>query len=165
MTPRQVKEFAEKKADLVARARTQREWSSQGVRNAMRKAPDNDKNRRRAQSESSEKQAQKVRQMESRIARLEEVAEPRKEWTLNFTIGSAPRSSSVVATLDGAVARVEHQIGGGIHHHVDAAEGGQRRRPAAFLPPHLRRCASGQDIQAGRAGGKHRRHRGDEPHL
>ncbi|MBM3715760.1 MAG: ABC-F family ATP-binding cassette domain-containing protein, partial [Actinobacteria bacterium] len=51
-------EFAEKKADLVARARTQREWSSQGVRNAMKKAPDNDKIRRKASMESSEKQAQ-----------------------------------------------------------------------------------------------------------
>ncbi|WP_420367948.1 ABC-F family ATP-binding cassette domain-containing protein [Curtobacterium sp. L1-20] len=92
-------EFAATKADLVARARTQREWSSQGVRNAMKKAPDNDKIRRKAASESSEKQAQKVRQMESRIARLDEVDEPRKEWQLEFTIGSAPRSSAVVATL------------------------------------------------------------------
>ena len=65
----------------------------------MKKAPDNDKIRRRAASESSEKQAQKVRQMESRIARLDEVEEPRKEWQLEFTIGSAPRSSAVVATL------------------------------------------------------------------
>src|SRR5690606_37758895 len=96
-------EFAEKKADLVARARTQREWSSQGVRNGIRKAPDTDKFRRKAASESSEKQAQKVRQMESRIARLEEVEEPRKEWRLEFTIGAAPRSSAVVATLSGAV--------------------------------------------------------------
>ncbi|WP_270408884.1 ABC-F family ATP-binding cassette domain-containing protein [Brachybacterium paraconglomeratum] len=95
-------EFAQKKADLVDRARTQREWSSQGVRNAMRKAPDNDRIRRRAQTESSEKQARKVRQMESRIARLEEVEEPRKEWQLQFTIGAAPRSGSVVATLAGA---------------------------------------------------------------
>ena len=98
-------EFAEKKADLVSRARTQREWSSQGVRNAMRKAPDNDKIRRRASTESSEKQAQKVRQMESRIARLDEVEEPRKEWQLQLRIGTAPRSSSVVATLNNAVAR------------------------------------------------------------
>jgi ATPase subunit of ABC transporter with duplicated ATPase domains len=97
-------EFAGKKADLVNRARIQREWSSQGVRNAIRRAPDNDKIRRKANVESSEKQAQKVRQMESRIARLEEVEEPRKEWALRFTIGSAPRSSSVVATLDGATA-------------------------------------------------------------
>lgn len=95
-------EFADKKADLVARARTQREWSSQGVRNAMKKNPDNDKIRRKAATESSEKQAQKVRQMESRIARLEEVEEPRKEWVLQFSIGAAPRSSAVVATLNQA---------------------------------------------------------------
>jgi len=101
----QYDEFAEKKADLVGRARTQREWSSQGVRNAIKKAPDNDKIRRRASVESSEKQAQKVRQMESRIARLEEVDEPRKEWQLEFTIGTAPRASSVVATLSDAVFR------------------------------------------------------------
>ena len=115
-------EFADKKADLVARARTQREWSSQGVRNAMRKAPDNDKIRRRAATESSEKQAQKVRQMESRIARLAEVAEPRKEWTLEFTIGSAPRSSSVVATLDNAVVRQGDFVLGPVSLQVDAGE-------------------------------------------
>ncbi|BCI78858.1 heme ABC transporter ATP-binding protein [Mycolicibacterium sp. TY66] len=118
----QYDEFAEKKADLVARARTQREWSSQGVRNAMRKAPDNDKNRRAAQTESSEKQAQKVRQMESRIARLEEVEEPRKEWTLQFTIGAAPRSSSVVATLDDAVVRQGDFVLGPVSLQVDAGE-------------------------------------------
>ncbi len=98
-------EYADRKADLVGRARTQREWSSQGVRNAMRKSPDNDKIRRKAQAESSEKQAQKVRQMESRIARLEEVDEPRKEWTLQFRVAPAPRSSTVVASLDAAVVR------------------------------------------------------------
>ncbi|MBV0919480.1 ribosomal protection-like ABC-F family protein [Mycobacteroides chelonae] len=118
----QYEEFAEKKADLVARARTQREWSSQGVRNAMRKAPDNDKIRRRAASESSEKQAQKVRQMESRIARLEEVAEPRKEWALEFTIGAAPRSSSVVATLANAVVRQGDFVLGPVSLQVDAGE-------------------------------------------
>ena len=118
----QYEEFADKKADLVTRARTQREWSSQGVRNAMRKSPDNDKNRRRAQTESSEKQAQKVRQMESRIARLEEVEEPRKEWTLQFTIGSAPRSSSVVATVDNAVVRHGDFVLGPVSLQVDAGE-------------------------------------------
>src|SRR5690606_30741584 len=79
--------------------------SSQGVRNAIKKAPDNDKMKRKAATESSEKQAQKVRQMESRISRLEEVEEPRKEWKLEFSIGSAPRSSPVVSTLSGAVFR------------------------------------------------------------
>ena len=114
--------FAEKKADLVDRARIQREWSSHGVRNAIRKAPDNDKIRRRAAAESSEKQAQKVRQMESRIARLEEVAEPRKEWALQFTIGAAPRSSGVVATLDSAVVRQGDFVLGPVSLQVDAGE-------------------------------------------
>ncbi|MCI9859519.1 ABC-F family ATP-binding cassette domain-containing protein [Microbacterium proteolyticum] len=115
-------EFAETKADLVSRARTQREWSSQGVRNAMKKAPDNDKIRRKASVESSEKQAQKVRQMESRIARLDEVDEPRKEWQLEFTIGSAPRSSSVVSTLSGAVFRQGDFTLGPVSLQVNAGE-------------------------------------------
>ena len=72
------------------------------MRNAIKKAPDNDKLRKKAATESSEKQAQKVRQMESRIARLEEVEEPRKEWKLQFSVGKAPRSSSVVSTLNAA---------------------------------------------------------------
>ncbi|MBW8762555.1 MAG: ABC-F family ATP-binding cassette domain-containing protein [Microbacterium sp.] len=115
-------EYAEKKADLVGRARTQREWSSQGVRNAMKKAPDNDKIRRKASTESSEKQAQKVRQMESRIARLEEVEEPRKEWRLEFTIASAPRSSSVVSTLSSAVFRQGSFTLGPVSLQVNAGE-------------------------------------------
>jgi ATPase subunit of ABC transporter with duplicated ATPase domains len=105
-------EFAGTKADLQSRARTQREWSSKGVRNAMRKSPDNDKIRRAASIDSAEKQARKVRQMESRIARLEEVEEPRKEWVLQFSIGDAPRSSSVVATLNEAsVSRGDFTLG------------------------------------------------------
>jgi len=115
-------EFAEKKADLVGRARTQREWSSQGVRNAMKKSPDNDKIRRKASVESSEKQAQKVRQMESRIARLDEVEEPRKEWQLQFTIGSAPRSSSVVSTLSAAVVRQGDFTLGPVSLQIDAGD-------------------------------------------
>ncbi|MCG5434078.1 ATP-binding cassette domain-containing protein [Mycobacterium sp. MYCO198283] len=118
----QYDEFAEKKADLVARARIQREWSSHGVRNAIRKAPDNDKIRRRAATESSEKQAQKVRQLESRIARLEDVEEPRKEWTLQFAIAPAPRSSSVVATLDDAVVRQGDFVLGPVALQVDAGD-------------------------------------------
>ncbi|WP_345803148.1 ABC-F family ATP-binding cassette domain-containing protein [Microbacterium sp. AZCO] len=115
-------EYAEKKTDLVARARVQREWSSQGVRNAMKKSPDNDKIKRKASMESSEKQAQKVRQMESRIARLEEVDEPRKEWQLEFTIGAAPRSSTVVSTLSSAVFRQGSFTLGPVSLQVNAGE-------------------------------------------
>jgi ATPase subunit of ABC transporter with duplicated ATPase domains len=115
-------QYAGTRADLVQRARTQREWSSQGVRNAMRKSPDNDKIRRKAATESSEKQAQKVRQMESRIARLDEVEEPRKEWVLQFDIAAAPRSSGVVATLNGATRRLGDFQLGPVSLQVDAGD-------------------------------------------
>ena len=115
-------QYAGTRADLVARARTQREWSSQGVRNAMKKSPDNDKIRRKAATESSEKQAQKVRQMESRIARLDEVEEPRKEWVLQFDIAAAPRSSGVVATLNEATCRLGDFRLGPVSAQVDAGD-------------------------------------------
>ncbi|MFF3037456.1 ABC-F family ATP-binding cassette domain-containing protein [Arthrobacter citreus] len=115
-------EFAGRKADLVSKARTTREWSSQGVRNAMRKSPDNDKIRRRASMESSEKQAQKVRQMESRISRLEEVEEPRKEWQLQFSIAAAPRSGSVAAVLNGAALRRGDFAFGPVSQQVNSGE-------------------------------------------
>ncbi len=154
-------EFAEQKADLVARARTQREWSSQGVRNAMRKSPDNDKIRRKAQSESSEKQGRKVRQMESRIARLEEVEEPRKEWALRFSIGSAPRSSSVVATLDEAtvgfggftVGPVSLQVGAGDRIGVTGPNGAGKttllRLLLGRLAPDTGRASLGASVAVG----------------
>lgn len=145
-------EFAEKKADLVARARTAREWSSHGVRNAIRKAPDNDKIRRRAAMESSEKQAQKVRQMESRIARLDVVAEPRKEWTLQFTIAAESRSSSVVATLDNAVVRQGDFVLGPVSLQIDAGERiGITGPNGAGKSTLLRLLLSRQEPDAGRA--------------
>ncbi len=88
----------------------------------MKKSPDNDKIRRKASTESSEKQAQKVRQMESRIARLDEVEEPRKEWQLAFTIGAAPRSSTVVSTLAEAVFRQGSFTLGPVSLQVNAGE-------------------------------------------
>ncbi|YAF76101.1 ATP-binding cassette domain-containing protein [Sphingomonas sp. G5] len=60
--------------------------------------------------------------MESRIARLDEVEEPRKEWQLAFTIGSAPRSSSVVSTLSGAVFRQGDFTLGPVSLQVNAGE-------------------------------------------
>jgi ATPase subunit of ABC transporter with duplicated ATPase domains len=88
----------------------------------MRKSPDNDKIRRAASIDSSEKQARKVRQMESRIARLDEVEEPRKEWVLQFSIGDAPRSSSVVATLSSATVRRGDFTLGPVSLQVDAGD-------------------------------------------
>ncbi|WP_430790846.1 ABC-F family ATP-binding cassette domain-containing protein [Actinoplanes sp. G11-F43] len=101
----QYEEYSDKKDDLLERARMQRAWMDKGVRNARRKAPDNDKIAKSMRGESSEKQAAKARQTERMIERLEVVEEPRKEWELRMEIATAPRAGAVVATLRDAVVR------------------------------------------------------------
>ncbi|WP_370949191.1 ABC-F family ATP-binding cassette domain-containing protein [Amycolatopsis sp. cg5] len=96
-------EFADTKAALEARASMQRGWMEKGVKNARRKATDNDKIGRKFRSEATEKQASKARQTDRMIERLEVVEEPRKEWELRMEIAAAPRAGAVVATLRGAV--------------------------------------------------------------
>jgi ATPase subunit of ABC transporter with duplicated ATPase domains len=98
-------EYAETRSSLEERARSQRAWMEKGVRNARRKAPDNDKIGRKFRTEATEKQAAKARQTERLIERLDTVEEPRKEWDLRMEIGVAPRAGAVVATLRGAVVR------------------------------------------------------------
>ncbi|MFD6609012.1 ABC-F family ATP-binding cassette domain-containing protein [Micromonospora chalcea] len=98
-------EFADTKAGLEARARTQRAWMEKGVKNARRKATDNDKVGRKFRAESTEKQAAKAKQTARLIERLEVVEEPRKEWELRMEIAAAPRAGAVVASLRGAVVR------------------------------------------------------------
>ncbi|MGC4887915.1 ABC-F family ATP-binding cassette domain-containing protein [Micromonospora sp. DT227] len=98
-------EYADTKADLEARARTQRAWMEKGVKNARRKATDNDKIGRKFRTESTEKQAAKAKQTARLIERLEVVDEPRKEWELRMEIAAAPRAGAVVASLRGAVVR------------------------------------------------------------
>ncbi|ACZ89604.1 ABC-F family ATP-binding cassette domain-containing protein [Streptosporangium roseum] len=98
-------EYAGTVASLKQRAGMQRAWMEKGVKNARRKASDNDKVGRNFRTEATEKQAAKARQTERMIERLEEVEEPRKEWELRMEIAVAPRAGAVVATLRGAVVR------------------------------------------------------------
>ncbi|MER5736402.1 MULTISPECIES: ABC-F family ATP-binding cassette domain-containing protein [unclassified Streptomyces] len=105
-------EYADKKSALESRALMQRNWMDKGVRNARRKATDNDKIGRKLRGESSEKQAAKARQTQRMIERLDVVEEPRKEWELRMEIAAAPRSGAVVATLrDGEVRRGDFSFG------------------------------------------------------
>ncbi len=75
------------------------------MKNARRKASNNDKFIRAARVQSSEKQVAKARQTDRMIERLEVVEEPRKERELRMDINAAPRAGAVVAVLRGAVAR------------------------------------------------------------
>ncbi|MEV4889624.1 ABC-F family ATP-binding cassette domain-containing protein [Nonomuraea sp. NPDC055795] len=101
----QYEEYADTRAGLEARARTQRAWMEKGVKNARRKMPDNDKIGRNARIETTEKQAAKAKQTEKMIERLDVVEEPRKEWDLRMEIAVAPRAGAVVATVRQGVVR------------------------------------------------------------
>jgi ATPase subunit of ABC transporter with duplicated ATPase domains len=98
-------EYAERVSELTERAHTQRAWMEKGVKNARRRATDNDKIGRKFRAESTEKQAAKARQTGRLIERLEVVDEPRKEWRLQMEIAVAPRAGAVVATARGIVVR------------------------------------------------------------
>ncbi|MGW6355866.1 ABC-F family ATP-binding cassette domain-containing protein [Streptomyces sp. NPDC055092] len=105
-------EYADRKSALEGRAQMQRGWMDKGVKNARRKATDNDKIGRKFRSEASEKQAAKARQTQRMIERLDVVDEPRKEWELRMEIAAAPRSGAVVATLrDAEVRRGDFTLG------------------------------------------------------
>ncbi len=96
-------QYAETKAELEARRRTQIGWADKGVREARSKATDNDKHVLHAQVARSEKLAGKVKATERMIGRLEVAEEPRKEWQLQMEIAAAPRSGSVAAVMREAV--------------------------------------------------------------
>jgi ATPase subunit of ABC transporter with duplicated ATPase domains len=97
--------YAETRAGLEERARSQRAWMEKGVKNARRKQPDNDRSLRGFRLEATEKQASKARQTERLIERLDVVEEPRKEWDLRMEIAVASRAGAIVASMRGAVVR------------------------------------------------------------
>jgi ATPase subunit of ABC transporter with duplicated ATPase domains len=115
-------EYAEKKDDLLERARMQRAWMDKGVRNARRKATDGDKHVKHHRGETSEKQAAKARQTEKLIERLDVVDEPRKEWELRMEIAAAPRAGAVVATLRDALVRRGDFVLGPVTLQIDWAD-------------------------------------------
>ncbi|WP_410657924.1 ABC-F family ATP-binding cassette domain-containing protein [Amycolatopsis sp. lyj-112] len=115
-------EYANTKASLESRGAMQRSWMEKGVKNARRKAPDNDKVGRKFRSEATEKQASKARQTDRMIERLDVVEEPRKEWELRMEITAAPRAGAVVATLRGAVVRREEFTLGPVDLQIDWAD-------------------------------------------
>ncbi|MET7457278.1 ABC-F family ATP-binding cassette domain-containing protein [Streptomyces sp. NPDC005574] len=116
-------EYEGKKGALQDRAQMQRSWMDKGVKNARRKANnDNDKIGRKFRSEASEKQAAKARQTQRMIERLDVVDEPRKEWELRMEIAAAPRSGAVVATLRDAEVRHGDFVLGPVSLQIDWAD-------------------------------------------
>ena len=101
-------EYVARRSGLEARARMQRAWMAKGVRTALRtkkSRSEKDKFISHRHRASSEKQAAKAKQTDRMIERLEVVAEPRKEWQLQFSIADAGRSGDVVAVARAATVR------------------------------------------------------------
>ncbi|MBX3284349.1 MAG: ABC-F family ATP-binding cassette domain-containing protein [Actinobacteria bacterium] len=94
--------YQARRSELTERARTQREWSVQGVKKSKRSG-ETDKFIRFKNTADSEKVAHKAKATERAMERLEKVDKPWEGWELRFEIGTAERSGDVVADLHGAV--------------------------------------------------------------
>ncbi len=95
--------YRQQRQTLVDRARTQREWSVQGVSRARKDSSERDKFIRRFRINSSEHVAAKAKATDKALARMTVVDKPWEGWDLHLEIAAAPRSGAVVARLDGAV--------------------------------------------------------------
>jgi ATPase subunit of ABC transporter with duplicated ATPase domains len=97
-------DYTTKRATLNERAQRERQWSVQGV-SKVRKSAENDKHIRHFRTQASEHVAAKARITERAAERLVVVEKPWEGWELRMEIAAAPRSGSVVARFDGALAR------------------------------------------------------------
>ena len=157
-------EYDDTRAALVERGREQRAWMEKGVKNARRKAPDNDKIGRKFRTEATEKQAAKARQTQRRIERLEVVEEPRKEWELRMEIAAAPRAGAVVATARRVVVRRPGFVLGPVDLQLDWGDrvvltGANGSGKSTLLSVLLGRLAPDEGARLARAGCRRRRGR------
>jgi len=115
-------EYDDKRSGLVDQAQRQREQSVRGAIRAKRKMPDNDRAAKGARIEAATHAAGRVKTIESQLRQLDEVEEPRKQWSLQLTIAAAPRSGEVVAVLSQAVVRRGGFVLGPVDLQVSAGE-------------------------------------------
>lgn len=95
--------YAERQADLVARARRQNDWARQGRTKAGRLGPHQQLAKKWAEDK-ARKLDQRAARVRDAVDRLPRVEQPRKEWELRYTITAAPEPAEVVLTLDEVVA-------------------------------------------------------------
>ncbi|KOV89852.1 heme ABC transporter ATP-binding protein [Nocardia sp. NRRL S-836] len=98
--------YVAQRDSLVQRGRQVKEWSRQGVRRATSAKARNDepdKPLRQARKQSAENLTAKASVVDRRLARLDEVDEPREAWELRLSLPSAGRGSLDTFTLRGAV--------------------------------------------------------------
>jgi len=92
-------EYAGARDRLVAQSRQRADWAAQGRRNVAR-GDEPDKHIREKFKARADRQAGRAARLRRSADRLEEVAQPRKEWELRYAIASGPDPAEVVWTLD-----------------------------------------------------------------
>ena len=96
-------DYTSERDRLRSRSQKQREWADKGASRQKRHPADGDKHRRAYNLAQTEKLAAKAKATLEAADRLEAVDKPWDSWELRFTIGQAPRSGKIVATLHEAV--------------------------------------------------------------
>src|SRR5262245_22834649 len=102
--------YEEKRSDLIAQARRQREWAQAGAARVARatrggRSGERDKNIRHAQMQGAQSRAAAAARIERTLDRLEPVDSPREPWRLQLRLDVGSRSGQEVASLMGAVVR------------------------------------------------------------
>jgi ATPase subunit of ABC transporter with duplicated ATPase domains len=97
-------EYDRVRSSLASRAQRERDWATQGLSRAKKAPADNDKHIRSFKVNQTEQLAGRAARTAKAMERLDVVEQPREPWQLQLTIAAAPRSGTLVAELDGAVA-------------------------------------------------------------
>lgn len=95
--------YAEKREELIERARRQREWARAGAGRAANPKREQDKHIRYREVQRSQRTAGRAATTERELDRLEAVEEPRDPWELRLHLASAGRGSEVVFSLRAAI--------------------------------------------------------------
>jgi len=105
-------QYAELRADLVRRARRQREWARTGAARSGNPAREPDKHIRFREVQRAQRTGAKAAATDAALERLAAVEEPREAWELRLHIASAGRGSDLVFSLrDAVVERGDVRLG------------------------------------------------------
>ena len=92
-------EYADSRDRLVAQSRQRADWAAKGRRNVA-EGDEPDKHIREKLKARADRQAGKAGRLRKAVDRLDEVAQPRKEWELRYSIAAGPAPADVVWTLE-----------------------------------------------------------------
>ncbi|WP_144819245.1 MULTISPECIES: ribosomal protection-like ABC-F family protein [Micrococcus] len=98
-------QFEARKNKIEEQVRRERSWAARGEQRAASKKrrPDNDKHAAAAAREGAQATAGRAARSEKKLARLEQVEEPREPWTLKLHIAETRRSGQAVVTMSDVV--------------------------------------------------------------